>query len=262
MYIPIVPSASGSLPASSPSRKGVEHRFEAAEDPFADRLAARLFGIAAQGRDAVVAGRQPRRPAPDALPGADHAGRPPWAARMSCGGPGDTPRPEVFVTRKHIWLLGDPQTAGQRAATSRPPPGQPRRLPREPCSRPSARERVEVLRDRPNHAYAPAGKTVSHHSRAATAACPGGHDRALGAGARHAESRVVRIAMTYSQGTVSGGVNNRLNGDVQRVPEPSERGTGRHQRSLRRHRPTGALCGSGRRPSASSKVVRAVARNS
>ena len=61
MYIPIVPSASGSLPASSPSRKGVERRFEAAEDPFADRLAARLFGIAAQGRDAVVAGRQPLR---------------------------------------------------------------------------------------------------------------------------------------------------------------------------------------------------------
>ena len=39
-----------------PSRKGVERRFQAAEDPFADQLAAGLFGIAAQGRDAVVAG--------------------------------------------------------------------------------------------------------------------------------------------------------------------------------------------------------------
>ncbi len=31
------PEPFGSLPASNPSRKGVEHRFEAAEDPFADR---------------------------------------------------------------------------------------------------------------------------------------------------------------------------------------------------------------------------------
>ena len=31
------PDPFGSLPASNPSRKGVEHRFEAAEDPFADR---------------------------------------------------------------------------------------------------------------------------------------------------------------------------------------------------------------------------------
>ena len=53
---PILPAAAGSLPASSPSRKGVARRFQAAENPFADRLAAGLSGIAAQGRDAVVPG--------------------------------------------------------------------------------------------------------------------------------------------------------------------------------------------------------------
>ena len=55
---PILPAAAGSLPASSPSRKGVERRSEAAADPFADRLAVGLFGIADQGRDAVVPGVQ------------------------------------------------------------------------------------------------------------------------------------------------------------------------------------------------------------
>ena len=50
---------------------------------------------------------------------------------------------------------------------------------------------------------------------AATAAAPGAIV-APSARGRRAESRVVGIAMTYSQGTVSGGVNNRRNGDVQR----------------------------------------------
>ena len=45
---PMLPAAAGSPPASSPSRKGVERRFDSADDPFADRLAAGLFGIAAQ----------------------------------------------------------------------------------------------------------------------------------------------------------------------------------------------------------------------
>ena len=128
------------------------------------------------------AGEDPvRRPAPDAVPGTDHVGRPPWVARSVCGGPGDVPRPDVFVKRKHIWLPGNPQTAGQRAAIGRSP------------------------------------------LRGGDGGCPGSHDRALGAGADGRDQRVVGIAMTYSQGTVSGGVNNRRNGDVQRVPEPSER---------------------------------------
>ena len=55
---PILPAAAGSLPASSPSRKGVERRSEAAEDPLAGRLAVELSGIADQGRDAVVPGAQ------------------------------------------------------------------------------------------------------------------------------------------------------------------------------------------------------------
>ena len=50
------PAPSGRSQTSNPSRKGVERRLQAAEDPFADWLAAGLFGIAAQGRDAVVAG--------------------------------------------------------------------------------------------------------------------------------------------------------------------------------------------------------------
>ena len=56
---PSSPPLRGSLPASSPSRKGVERRFKAVGDPFADRLATGLSDIAAQGWDAVIAGRQP-----------------------------------------------------------------------------------------------------------------------------------------------------------------------------------------------------------
>ena len=47
-----------SLPANSPSRKGVESRFEALEDPLPDHLSARLSGIADQGRDAPVPARR------------------------------------------------------------------------------------------------------------------------------------------------------------------------------------------------------------
>ena len=54
---PIPPAATGSLPASSPSRKGVERRFEAAADVWADRLAVGLPGIADQDRDAPVPAR-------------------------------------------------------------------------------------------------------------------------------------------------------------------------------------------------------------
>ncbi len=39
---PIPPAAAGSLPANSPSRKGVERRFEALEDPLPDHLAVGL----------------------------------------------------------------------------------------------------------------------------------------------------------------------------------------------------------------------------
>ncbi|MCY3597596.1 MAG: hypothetical protein OXG71_09225 [Rhodospirillales bacterium] len=46
MCIPILPSAAGSLPASSPYRKGAERRFEEEADLLADRLAVGLFGVA------------------------------------------------------------------------------------------------------------------------------------------------------------------------------------------------------------------------
>ena len=55
---PILPSAAGSLPASSPSKKGVERRFEAEEDVLADRLAVGLSGLADQDRDAPVPARR------------------------------------------------------------------------------------------------------------------------------------------------------------------------------------------------------------
>ena len=78
---------------SDPSGKGIERRFEAAEDPFADRLAAGLLGIAAQGRAAGVAGGSRARPAP----GPTFRGRAMsdgllwWRAEVSFGGPGASP---------------------------------------------------------------------------------------------------------------------------------------------------------------------------
>ena len=71
------------------------------------------------------------------------------------------------MKRKHIRLNGDPQKRGPAGDNQPPTPGQPRRLPGEPLIAPSARARIEVLRDRRNHAYAPTGKTVSRHSGAA-----------------------------------------------------------------------------------------------
>ena len=62
-------------------------------------------------------GRQPRRSAPDALPGADNAGRPPWAARMSSGGPGDTyPPARGFRNTKTHLAPRKPRKRGDRYA--------------------------------------------------------------------------------------------------------------------------------------------------
>ena len=52
---------------------------------------------------------------------------------------------------------------------------------------------------------------------------------------RGAETWAVRIAMPYSQGTIPGGVNDRQNGDIPRVPASSRRWIGCRQRRL--HRP-------------------------
>ena len=57
------------------SRKGVERRFEGAENPLADRLAVGLFGIAERDRD-------------------EHRHGPPWPSRM---GWMDRERPEGEV---------------------------------------------------------------------------------------------------------------------------------------------------------------------
>jgi len=102
---PHPPAATGSLPANSPSRKGVERRFEAAEDVLADHLAAGLSGIAGQDRDAPVPARRlafPHGPAFGlGLPGTDHDGRPSigWRAECRSGVRGMLPRPEVNVQR-------------------------------------------------------------------------------------------------------------------------------------------------------------------
>ena len=53
---PILSAATGSLPASSPSRKGVERRYKAEADRVADRLTGGLLGIAAQVRDVPCPG--------------------------------------------------------------------------------------------------------------------------------------------------------------------------------------------------------------
>ena len=143
-------------------RKGVERRFQAAENPFADQLAAGLFGIAAQGRDAAVAGGSHAVPAPDALPGTDHVGRPPCGGADVLRGSGGAPRPEVFVKRKHIWLLGDPQilrARGRRPAAH--PPGSHGACPGSMIAPLGA----GAGSDRPSHAYAPSWKTVSRPRR-------------------------------------------------------------------------------------------------
>ena len=83
-------------------------------------------------------GRQPGRPAPDALP-EDGPCRTAclWRAECRSGVRGCPPARGFRNTKTHLAprLHGDPQTAGQRAATSRSPPRQPRRTPRKPWSR-------------------------------------------------------------------------------------------------------------------------------
>ena len=90
MYIPIRLSAAGSLPANSPSRKGVKRRFDAAEDVLADRLAVGLSGIADQDRDAPVPARRlafphgiagPQRPAAEV--GMECTSQPPQMPRQA-----------------------------------------------------------------------------------------------------------------------------------------------------------------------------------
>ncbi len=102
----------------------------------------------------------PKRRRPTASRAVPKANRPPPAAPPSS--------PSNWYS-----LHGDPQqNAGQRAATSRPPPGAAPAVAPAAMIAPSARERIEVLRNRRNDAYASAGKTVSRHSGAATAAAP------------------------------------------------------------------------------------------
>ncbi len=106
MYIPILPSAAGSLPANSPSRKGVERRFDAAEDVLADRLAARLSGLAGQDRDAPVPARR-------------------LAFPHGIDGPGATPG-EVGMA-VHIPTVAVPYQAPRRVGRSRQRPQAPAR---------------------------------------------------------------------------------------------------------------------------------------
>ena len=50
-------------------------------------------------------------------------------------------------TKTHLAPRSPAKSAGQRAATGRPPPGQPRRLPGNPCSRPRGRPTHRPGRD-------------------------------------------------------------------------------------------------------------------
>ena len=201
------------------------------------------------------------------------------ARGMSLRGSGGIPRPEVFVKRKHIWLFAprSSETRKLRASERRPAAQPPRRRRRLPRSIWLFAPRSSLLAPRKPANCGPASGDRPLSPRDGDGGCPGASGSSLLAprssllgnpqtagqraatgrsapetataaapehlaprhGSRRAESRVVVIAMTYSQGTVSGGVNNRRNGDVQRVPEPSERRTGLRQRRLRHHRLTG-----------------------
>ncbi len=103
---PIPPAAAGSLPANSPSRKGVESHFEALEDPLPDHLAVGLSGIADQGRDAPVPARR-------------------LAFPHGIDGPGATPG-EVGMA-VHIPTVAVPYQAPRRVGRSRQRPQAPAR---------------------------------------------------------------------------------------------------------------------------------------
>ncbi len=103
---PIPPAAAGSLPANSPSRKGVERRFEALEDPLPDHLAVGLSGIGGQDRDAPVPARR-------------------LAFPHGIDGPGATPS-EVGMA-VHIPTVAVPYQAPRRVGRSRQRPQAPAR---------------------------------------------------------------------------------------------------------------------------------------
>ena len=179
------------------------------------------------------------------LPGTSHVGRPPLVARgMSLRGSGGNPPARGFRKAKtHLAPRRPAKKAGQRAATGRPPPGAaPALAPGAmiaPHRRGSGRGPTgppeSCLRTCRADGFAPLRGAVTEAAPKAM----------IAPSARQPDGRnpwVVGIAVTYSQGTVSGGVNNRRNGDVQRLPEPSRRRTGLRQRRLRRHRPTGTRC--------------------
>ena len=132
---PIPPAAAGSLPANSPSRKGVERRFEALEDPLPDHLAVGLSGIAGQDPDAPVPARRlafPHGPAFGlGLPGTDHDGRPSTGWRPEC---------RSGVRGMLPWLLGSPAKSG--AATK--PPRQTRWAATAAARKPRPRPRRET----------------------------------------------------------------------------------------------------------------------
>ncbi len=106
MYIPILPSAAGSLPANSPSRKGVERRFEAVGGPLPHHPAAGLSGIGGQDRDAPIPARR-------------------LAFPHGIAGPGATPG-EGWVA-VHIPTVAVPYQAPRRVGRSRQRPQAPAR---------------------------------------------------------------------------------------------------------------------------------------
>ena len=130
MYIPIHPSAAGSLPASSPYRKGAERRFEAAADLLADRLAVGPFGLAAQGRDALVPGvRWPscqgslaRSDLPEGLGWRAHPNPPPWHAKRPRWGvaPATAAGSGAAQPPRRPWHNCNPDNGMRRRGSARP----------------------------------------------------------------------------------------------------------------------------------------------
>ena len=91
-------------------------------------------------------------PAAPAACGDGPAGRPACGAqKCRSGGPGASPRPEVFVKRKHIWLLNKPEkpTPPWRASRENRP-GRQLWTTRQPCARFQTRRSCSPSREESN----------------------------------------------------------------------------------------------------------------
>ena len=176
-------------------------------------------------------GRQPRRPVRTRFRRTDHVGRPACGARNGRSGVRGFPPARGFRnTKTHLAPRRPARRSGPAGGDQPPTPRAATAVALGAMIAPFGAGSGPGPAGPPESCVRTCWEDGFAPLRGSDGGCPGGHDRALG------------IAMTYNQGTVSGGVNNRRDGDVQRILEPSQRRTDLRQRCLRRQRPNGARC--------------------